>query len=84
MTPTDTLGQLFPYLQGQLTAMRLDVQTNPASWHKSIQRAIKQGAFYRLDFGYGLSGPLVCQLLLVSPSGHEVLPVSPLGGADHV
>lgn len=83
MTPTDTLPQLFKFLHTELTRMQLDVESNPASWHKSIQRAIKQGAFCRLDFGYGLAGPLVCNLVLVSPNGDEVLPVSPLG-ADHV
>lgn len=84
MNSTHTLAQLFAYLHSQLMAMQLDVESNPERWHTSIQKAVQEGAFYRLEFGYGLSGVLVCQLVLMSPSGHETLPVSPMGRTDHV
>ena len=69
MKTTQTLTQFFPIMRDQLTAMQLEVERNPADWHRSLQQAIDQGAFLRLEFGLVAGGRVDAKLLLVSQRG---------------
>lgn len=80
MKTTDTITQFFPAIRSQLTALQLEIETNPPTWHAALQKAINQGAFIKLEFGFGLAGPVDARLILVSLNGDEAT----IGGLDHV
>jgi hypothetical protein len=81
MKTTQTISQFFPIMRDQLLDMQLEVESNPADWHKSLQKAIDQGSFLRLDCSLLAGFKPVLKLLLVSPRG-EAYEVTRLGG-DH-
>lgn len=82
MKQTHTISQLFPVVRARLTQIQLDVEALPDRWHEQLQTAIDNGAFLKIELGYGLAGVVDCHLMLVSKKG-EVTPVS-IAGAAHV
>ncbi len=80
MKTTDTITQFFPALLHQLAVMRLAIEGNPTAWHEALQRAVEEGAFLKLEFGFGLAGPVDAKLKVVSLQGVEAT----IGGLDHV
>ena len=75
MKTTQTLTQFFPAMRTQLTEMQLDVENNPPDWHKSLQAAIDQGAFLKIEFCLVAGGRIDARLVLVSQKG-EVAEIS--------
>lgn len=82
MKTTATIASLFPVVRARLTQIQLDVESQPQSWHDLLQKAIDNGAFLKIELGYGLGGLVECELNLVGKKG-EICRVS-IAGASHV
>ena len=67
-------------MRTQLTAMQLDAEHNPPDWHKSLQAAIDQGAFLKIEFCLVAGGRIDARLVLVSQKG-ELAEISSV--SDH-
>ncbi len=81
MKTTHTIAQFFPSMRSQLTAMQLDIERNPIDWHRSLQGAIDQGSFLKIEFALVAGGKVDSRLVLVSPKG-EAAEISIVGGGS--
>lgn len=62
-----TISEFFPALIAQMASMRAEIERNPRDWHLSLQDVIDQGAFLRLEFGFGAGGVVDARLEVVEP-----------------